>query len=209
MKNIKNFINERLHITSKQHYSCQPKTKDELQKIIIERIKKEGMECDLNDIDVSKIIDMSHLFDAGDWLYGDTIFKDFNGDISLWNVSNVTNMYAMFNRCEKFNCDLSDWDVSNVEDMGIMFNGCEKFNGDLSRWDVSKVKTIAYMFHECKKFNCDLSHWNMSNVENMYNAFLECPTQPKLYKLYMIKQRQSGLTYSLINTVYKRIGIPK
>ena len=197
-----------LHITTTSHlYSYNPTTKDELKKIIIQRIKDEGPECDLNDIDVSNINDMSGLFDA--FGVGNEIFKNFNGDISLWNVSNVTNMYAMFNRCEKFNCDLSDWDVSNVEDMGIMFNGCEKFNGDISRWDVSNVKTIAYMFHECKKFNCDLSHWNMSNIENMYNAFLECPTQPKLYKLYMIKQRQSGLTYSLINSVYKRMGVPK
>ena len=32
-------------------YSCQPKTKKELQEIIKDRISNEGPNCDLNDID--------------------------------------------------------------------------------------------------------------------------------------------------------------
>ena len=43
-------------------YSCQPKTRDELEQIIKARISKEGYNCDLNDIDVSLITDMSYLF---------------------------------------------------------------------------------------------------------------------------------------------------
>jgi surface protein len=46
----------------------------------------------------------------------ESMFKDnhaFNGDISNWNVSNVTNMYAMF-AFSSFNQDISKWDVSNV-----------------------------------------------------------------------------------------------
>ena len=125
MKNINKYINEKLHVTTKSFYSCQPKTKDELQEIIIQRIKDEGNECNLNDIDVSDITDMSCLFNVNtDWNPGNKIFRDFNGDISLWNVSNVKDMYAMFNWCEKFNCDLSRWDVSNVKNMKLMFRGC-------------------------------------------------------------------------------------
>ena len=60
-------------------YSCQPKTNLELKSIIEERISKEGPNCDLNDIDVSLVTNMSYLF------YG----SKFNGDISKWNVSNV------------------------------------------------------------------------------------------------------------------------
>ena len=158
MKTINTYINEKLHITTKSHlYSCQPKTKDELKEIIIQRIKDDGNDCDLNDIDVSKIIDMSHLFDAGDWLYGDTIFKDFNGDISLWNVSNVVNM---------------SW----------MFYDCEKFNSDISQWDVSNVKNIYRMFAYCRTFTHDLSKWNVSNVKLMEDAFVVCPTKPEWYK---------------------------
>ena len=153
MKQIKTYINERLHVTSNSFYTCQPKNKYELHDIIIERIENEGNECDLNDIDVSKITDMSHLFDAD----LDEIFNDFNGDISMWNVSNVEDMTCMFYSCKKFNCDISQWNVSNVKDMEWMFHGCEKFNGNkLYRWDVS-------------------------NVTDMEEAFWNCPTIPKWY----------------------------
>ena len=43
-------------------YKYYPETKDELKEIIFNRIQEEGTECDLNDIDVSNIIDMSYLF---------------------------------------------------------------------------------------------------------------------------------------------------
>ena len=60
-------------------YSCQPKTYRELEQIVNNRIDKEGPNCDLNDIDISLIDDMSGLF------YN----SKFNGDISKWNTSNV------------------------------------------------------------------------------------------------------------------------
>ena len=47
----------------------------------------------------------------------------FNGDISRWNVSNVTNMWGMFASSE-FNGDISGWDVSNVTDRQYMFHNC-------------------------------------------------------------------------------------
>ena len=55
----------------------------------------------------------------------------------------------MFNNCRNFNSDLSNWDVSNVEDMTCMFYNCKKLNFDLSKWDISKVKDMAVMFYNC------------------------------------------------------------
>ena len=180
MKQIKNYINERLHITTKSFYSCQPKTWDELRKIIIQRIKDEGPECNLNDIDVSNITDMSDLFSAEKY-NGEEIFINFNGDISQWNVSNVENMWYMFRECKKFNCDISRWNVSNVKHMEQMFRGCKKFNCDISRWDTSNVENIYSMFYNCKSFKQNLNNWNVSNVKDMNYAFYNCPTQPKWY----------------------------
>ena len=58
MKSLKSYIQEKLTI-KKSKYNYLPETKEELQDIIKQRIKQEGPEVDLNDIDVSKIKDMS------------------------------------------------------------------------------------------------------------------------------------------------------
>ena len=73
----------------------------------------------------------------------------FTGDISKWNVSNVTNMTSMFEGCKNFNCNLSKWDVHNVTNMERMFYNCKTFNSDLSKWN---VKNCIYFFTMC--INC-------------------------------------------------------
>ena len=133
MKSLKQHIFEKLKV-SKQTYTLFPKTKDELKQMIEDEISKNGNECSLNHINVSKITDMSNLFR----------YSEFNGDISEWDVSSVRDMYSMFDS-SKFNGDISDWDVSNVTNMYCMFYG-SKFNGDISNWDVSSVKDMGYMF---------------------------------------------------------------
>ena len=138
MKSLKSYIQEKLTI-KKSKYNYQPETKEELQDIIKKRIEQEGPEVDLNDIDVSKITDMSYLFEE----------TDFNGNISEWDVSNVISMYAMFWECEEFNQDISSWDVSNVTDMSYMFWECKAFNQDISGWDVSNVTNMNAMFYGC------------------------------------------------------------
>ena len=96
----------------KEQFKYFPQTKEELRSLIEQRIKEEGNEVNLNDIDVSAITDMSGLFE---------ILKDFNGNISKWDVSHVTDMSYMFFGCVSFNQDLSDWDVSQVTDMGSLY----------------------------------------------------------------------------------------
>ena len=88
MKSLTQFIQEKL-IIKKSKYNYFPKTKKELKDIIKQRIKQEGIEVNLNDIDVSHITDMSYLFQ----------FLDFNGDISKWDVSNVDEMEDIFDEC--------------------------------------------------------------------------------------------------------------
>ena len=60
----------------------------------------------------------------------------FNGNISSWDVSSVTDMSGMFWGSDSFNSDLSSWDVSNVADMSRMFNGANLFNQNLGNWYV-------------------------------------------------------------------------
>ena len=116
MKSLSQYIQEKLIIKKNKstNYKYFTETKEELQDIILKRIKEEGNEVDLNDIDVSKITDMSSLFKG----------TNFKGNISNWDVSNVTNMKWMFWGCSKFNQDISNWNVSKVKNMNKMFLAC-------------------------------------------------------------------------------------
>ena len=136
MKTLKQHIFEKLKV-SKNPYTLFPKTNEELKHMIEDEISKNGNECSLNHIDVSRITDMSAMFQN----------TSFNGDISDWNVSNVKNMSYMFLDSE-FNGDISDWDVSNVTDMSQMFKK-SNFKKNISKWDVGKVIKMNSIFKTC------------------------------------------------------------
>ena len=69
----------------------------------------------------------------------------FNHDISTWDTSSVTNMYAMFDNAQLFNSDISKWDTSSVLYMTSMFNGALKFNQSLTNWCV-RIPLKPYKF---------------------------------------------------------------
>ena len=194
MKQIKEYISERLKISSdlnKKEYKYFPQSKKELKNIINKLLDERGLDANLNDIDTSRITDLSYLFanikniqniDISEWnvsnvrdmggMFSDCI--EFNCDLSSWNVSQCKYMTTMFKNCKKFNSDLSKWDVSKVSDMFGMFFHCEEFNSDLSQWNISSCNYITEMFYDCKKFNSDLSNWNTNNLKEMTNTFKGC-----------------------------------
>ena len=93
--------------------------------------------------------------------------KSIVGDISSWDISNVTNMRGLFIREVDFNQDLSSWDVSSVTNMREVFGETINFSSDLSSWDVSNVNDMQAIFYFSKNFSSDLSSWDVSNVTNM------------------------------------------
>lgn len=112
-------LNEYITVDESGQGSLRPNNREELEDLIMQRIDQygDGPECNLNDIDVSKITDMSDLF----------CDMEFNGDISEWDVSRVKDMSHMFDD-STFNGDLSKWDVSRVENMNCMFS-FSRFDG--------------------------------------------------------------------------------
>ena len=143
---------------------------DSLIDIIMDQYEIVGPEGDYNHIDVSACTTLC--------FGGEGVFEglyDFNGDVTKWNVSNITNMKNTFYKCRKFNSDLTEWDVSNVTVFDNMFRSCSKFNGNISNWNISDDCTsMEGMFEDCYEFNQDISGWNVSGVEEMFSIFYNC-----------------------------------
>lgn len=95
----------------------------------------------------------------------------FNAKINHWDVSTVTNMFAIFDGATSFNQPLNDWNVSNVQNMGSMFGGASEFNQPLEAWDVSNVTNMEGMFSGASEFNQPLASWDIKNVGLMRNMF--------------------------------------
>ena len=98
------------------------------------------------------------------------------GDMSGWDVSNVTDMSRMFDNAITFNQDIESWDISKVTDMSWMFSDALAFNRDIGQWDVSRVTDMSSMFRRDDKrlsafFNQDIGGWNVSSVTDMSSMF--------------------------------------
>jgi len=97
--------------------------------------------------------------------------SDFNQPIGAWDVSNVTTMYYIFDRCFSLNQDFGNWDVSNLTDANGLFRECRKFtNGgsnSITGWDVSKVTTFRTAFQQCTGFNIPIGVWDTSSLTNI------------------------------------------
>ena len=103
--------------------------------------------------------------------------SEFNGDISHWDVSNITSFCGenggLFETASSFNQDISNWDTSNAVCMGRMFYGASSFNQDIGSWDTLKVESMQYMFYGASSFNQDIGSWDTSKVEHMGYMFFE------------------------------------
>ena len=98
---------------------------------------------------------------------------NFNGDVSGWNTSNVTNMVSLFLSCHVFNQDISNWDVSKVTNMEFMFAQAYAFNQDITGWETGKVANMYETFRNADSFDYSLGSWDISSVTNMGNIFWE------------------------------------
>ena len=120
-------------------------------------------EIKLDEIDTSKVMDMSGIF-------YESKRKDFSG-IEIWDTSNVKNMSCMFYKALFFNQDISKWDTSNVEDMYGMFYSAVEFNQPIGQWNVSNVKNMGCMFCNAYSFNQSIEEWTTFFLTKSYGLF--------------------------------------
>lgn len=91
------------------------------------------------------------------------MFEDadaFNGDVSTFNTTSVTNMRKMFRHAVSFTGvnGLSTWQTSNVVDTSEMFLGTSSFSGEgLSLWTISSLQTANLMV--CTTIDSSLTLW--------------------------------------------------
>lgn len=92
---------------------------------------------------------------------------NFNGNLSTWDVSGVTNMSNLFINTLIFNSDISSWNTTNVTSMLNLFNGATSFNQNISGWNTSNVTNMFAMFKNASAFNQNLGSWNLSSISNI------------------------------------------
>lgn len=98
----------------------------------------------------------------------------FNGNISIWDTSQVTDFSSMFRSASSFNQPLF-WELSKVKKIGMseMFRAASTFNGNINAWNTTQVTNFNGMFREAKNFNQDIGGWDTSNVISMAWMFYD------------------------------------
>ena len=99
-------------------------------------------------------------------------------DLSNFDTSKVTNMYAMFNVMSNLTTlNLSNFNTSNVTDMSYMFAVMPKLTTlNLSNFDTSKVTNMSYMFNGATNLTTlNLFSFDTSKVINMNHMFSYVP----------------------------------
>ena len=106
------------------------------------------------------------------------------------DLSGVTNMSQMFSNTS-FNGDVSHFDTSNVTNMECMFDQATSFTGEgVSGFDISNVTNMKDMFYQATSFKGDVSLWNVSNVTNMKNMFYGTRVSQPMFPRLTQKQLQ-------------------
>lgn len=160
-----------------EQYACNPEA-------IAKAKRTHHIIIDFSEISVKNITDLNHLaLNFKTYLQDKCIisknsiscrdqyanFYEYEWDVSLWDVSHVTNMEYMFAGLERFNCNVAGWDVRNVIYMNSMFSSCKKFNQDLDAWGprLMHIKNTDWMFRGCTSYTYPLLHWKQNTKIDM------------------------------------------
>ena len=103
---------------------------------------------------------------------------DFNQEIGLWDVSNVTTFSNFLNTYTSTlpvssgqftnagSDSIKNWNTSKVTNMRAMFSGQALFNQPIDTWDTTEVTDMGYML-QCLSFNQQINSWDTKKVTTM------------------------------------------
>lgn len=93
------------------------------------------------------------------------------------NTSNVTNMCSMLYYCKRLT-SIELLDTSNVSDMSYMFRSCQSLT-TIPQLNTSNVTNMSYMFYDCQKLTT-IPQLDTAKVTNMSNMFQYCTSLQSL-----------------------------
>ena len=171
-------------------------------------IQKDGLNCDLNHIDVSGVEDFKGVFRK---------WPKFQGDISKWVIHGINadamfdvvplepvvatdnkHLQALIRQALHVNGDASSLnhiDVSGITDFSDVFAESPTFNGDISGWNVSNVTDMSDMFAH-SRFNGDVSSWDVRRVVDFSGIFLKSKFNGDLSRWQVSKDAKCQNTIS-------------
>ena len=160
---------------------------------------------DFADWDVSHVTNFFALFDAS--------VKIENIDVSKWDTSSAKNMGWMFNRNNLKHLDVSNFNTSKVTSMFAMFSGSKSLTQlDVSNFDTSNVRdfgrAFSYWVTVCEELN--ISGLNLTKVTSIDLAFQSSSfnvIRSDGLRLPNIDMRNIGLDSSTSLTVDSIVGL--
>ena len=141
MKNINQYIIEKLKIRKSKQQTIVVKDNKEFEKVLTDYITVTDnveIHLDLQHIDISELKRLDAPFHNISKIYK---YKIKSINVTGCNTSNIESMYALFydlKNCEQI-IGIEDWDISNVRNMWAMFAFCKKLKLDLTHWDISDL----------------------------------------------------------------------
>lgn len=204
MKNLSQFIHEKLYIRKNKRFTYKPKSLEELKKLIKDRVNNnEDNILDLTDVDVSGLDSLENMTS---YTYLNVVNNKTSIDtidVSGWDVSNIKNFKKVF--CSRLGnrittiIGLDDWDVSNGESFREFFSGCwnlADFDG-IEKFKFGKnCNDISYFFAYCQSItDIDLSEWDVSNIQWLGGLFFGCGALEK----FSFKNWKTSNVFSMVS----------
>lgn len=138
--------------------------------------------------DVSKVTIFSSMFVAYGGSTASTITGVFNNggsnSIKNWNTSSATDMSFMFYNQPNFNHEIGLWNVGNVTNMSNMLGIIAGQNSptvygafnnagsdSIKNWNTSKVTNMQALFYVQPSFNQEIGTWDVSKVTDFSIMF--------------------------------------